>query len=108
MSHSIPTQSKLAIIELLKQGYCAVQIAKKTNISAPLVSQFIRKVRTKGVKIDVNALDIPPKQQVKRDFEGELVARYRKLNQDVTPLYLIKRHNVTPAAAGRICEKLRA
>ena len=94
MSNNIPTQSKLAIIELLKQGYCAVQIAKKTDISTPTVSQFIRKVRTK--------------KQVKRDFEGELVARYRKLNQDVTPLYLIKRHNVTPAVAGRICEKLRA
>ena len=108
MSNNIPTQSKLAIIELLKQGYCAVQIAKKTDISTPIVSQFIRKVRTKGVKIDANTIEIQPKKQVKRDFEGELVARYRKLNQDVTPLYLIKRHNVTTAVAGRICEKLRA
>lgn len=104
MSNVISSQGKSSIIELLNQGYCTLQIAKKTQIAAPTVSRFVHKVLTQTNDNTAKS----GCRKCKRDFEGELIARYKKSDQEITTKFLIKKHNVTRAAAERICEKLKA
>lgn len=90
----ISNEAKQKIIDLVKQGFSVRKAAIETNTSYSAAFNIIAKTKSTT-------------KENKKNIETVLLHQYRDANFDVTPLFLIKTHNVTPATAARICEKLK-
>ncbi len=90
----ISNEAKQKIIDLVKQGFSVRKAAIETNTSYSAAFNIVAKTKK-------------PTKENKKNIETVLLHQYRDANFNVTPLFLIRTHNVTPATAARICEKLR-
>ena len=99
------TDRELAIKALndFKSTHTLKEIAAKTSIPLSRLEHYLYKYKHK--------LNLPFKNlELKRGenfYEMALFHQYRRANFEVTPLFLIRTHNITQATAARICNKLK-
>ena len=88
----VKEEVKFEVIELVKQGLIIKEAAKKAGVSYSTAQRATKNIEGK---------------RCANKYEIALIHQYRRANFEITPLFLIKTHNITQATAARVCNKLK-
>ena len=88
----VEEEVKFEAIKLIKQGLTIKEAAKLAGVSYATAQRATKNLELK---------------RCANKYEMALFHQYRRANFEVTPLFLIRTHNITQATAARICNKLK-
>lgn len=81
-------ETKIKISKLIKQGLTIKQAALEMKVNYSTALKYAKNLQPRSIEV-------------------ALFNQYHRANFEITPLFLIKTHNITQATAVRICNKLK-